>query len=1230
MKSFFWNVRGLNGKTRKNTVIDWIKSNRPLIGGFLETHVQQSNLQQIMRRVVPGWRFEGNYSQEAQNGRIVVAWDPAISVIFYFSSDQLVLCGIFNPQTSESFSAAFVYARNTREERLSLWGKILEFAQSSTLRDSPLVVLGDFNQVLSASEIYPISSAEICAQGIQDFSDYISESAIFDLAFRGCPFTWTNKSLTNPKARKLDRALVNEAWLDRFPDSNAFFDVPGTSDHCPCLLSLSNELSPRKSRFMFFEMFSSHPDYHRLMEEAWKAPIREADPLFSLYQRLRNAKGCCWTLNRNNFSNIQARVKESLSALQDIQRHVLTDPSPELFEDEKEAYASWMFLAAAEESFLYQKSRIRWLNVGILNTGVFHKAVRANLSKNVIHFLLDELERRVYDSSAIKTMILSYYMDLLGSANQAVSPFTVEQIQDIHPYRCSADLSVQLSALPSDEEIRNIIFSLPKSKAPGPDGFSVEFFLSSWELVGSDLIAAVKDFFVNPVLSRQVNSTVIALLPKVPGAARLSEFRPISLCNTVYKIIYKLIGNRLRLITPLAVQRNQVGFISGRLLCENVLLASELVTDFNKPGEVSRGCLQIDITKAYDNVDWRYVMNILEAFGLPPVFITWVRSCVTSPHYSVAFNGELVGFFPGEKGLRQGDPISSSLFVLAMDILSKSLDKAARNSIFGIHPKCSYPLITHLCFADDMLIFFDGSSDSLVAILELLNEFYAGSGLQLNLQKTGLFLDGANHSLTRELATTFGLSQGCLPVRYLGLPLMPHRLRPQEYQPLIDRVRKKIKSWTIRNLSFAGRLQLIQSVLYGMFNFWASVFPLPKGCIDAIEQMCNAFLWSGDSESARGAKVSWVSVCTPRKVGGLGLRCLQDSNNVFSLKLIWLLFAATGSLWVAWVKHNIVADRLFWDFDFSASGSWIWRRLMDLRPLARPFLICYVQSGDSALFWHDNWTGLGPLIEITGPNGPRVTGISLSSVVSQAIREGEWALSRGCHSTIQLLRACLPIQPPSLIPHSDDYFLWRTSADVAPTQFSAARTWDALHPALTQVPWYRSIWFKSGIPKHAFHAWVTVLGRLPTRDRLLGWGMSVPANCLLCGTSNESRDHLFFTCSYSREVWNFFFTQRNFNQPYIFSEVIRWVHHSTPPGKLRIICKLVMQTVFYAIWIERNKRLHTSVARDPILITREIQVILKAKLYGMDQNVRNLTRVSPLQQNQGDRYLHLWFHNFPS
>ncbi|CAN7063758.1 unnamed protein product, partial [Brassica oleracea var. botrytis] len=229
-----------------------------------------------------------------------------------------------------------------------------------------------------------------------------------------------------------------------------------------------------------------------------------------------------------------------------------------------------------------------------------------------------------------------------------------------------------------------------------------------------------------------------------------------------------------------------------------------------------------------------------------------------------------------------------------------------------------------------------------------------------------------------------------------------------------------------------------------------------------------------------------------------------------------------------------------WDADFSALGSWIWRRLMDgPETSCSPFSIMFYTVGRNIVVLARQLDRVGFLIEITGANGPR------------------------------LLRVCLPAQPPTLIHGSDDYFLWRTSADIAST-------------------------------------------------------------CLLCGIVDESRDHIYFSCSYSRSVWDFFFTQTSFNQPYTFGEVIRWVHHSTPPGKIRTICKLVMQAVFYALWNERNKRLHTSVARHPQLIIKEIQIILKANLYGMDQNVGNTNRISSVRSNPGDRYLHLWFQNFPS
>lgn len=192
-------------------------------------------------------------------------------------------------------------------------------------------------------------------------------------------------------------------------------------------------------------------------------------------------------------------------------------------------------------------------------------------------------------------------------------------------------------------------------------------------------------------------------------------------------------------------------------------------------------------------------MGILRTIKLSDEFIGWIKECISTLSYSVAVNGELHGFFPGRKGLRQGDPISSLLFVIAMDVLSKMLDQGATNGRFGIHPECKAPLITHLSFANDVLIFFDGSWESLRGILQILEEFREVSGLRINQNKL-------NSSRCRELAAEMGIAQGSLPIRYLGVPLSPKKMTRSDFQPLLDQISTRFNSSTVKHLSFAGRL----------------------------------------------------------------------------------------------------------------------------------------------------------------------------------------------------------------------------------------------------------------------------------------------------------------------------------------------------------------------------------------------------------------------------------------
>ncbi|KAG7577371.1 Endonuclease/exonuclease/phosphatase superfamily [Arabidopsis thaliana x Arabidopsis arenosa] len=1206
----------------------WVSSSRPSIGAILETHVQNDNAAAILARIFPGWRHEFNYLPTASNGRIWLVWNPAVKVFIYKKTDQLISCGVFDPSTCESFSVTFVYARNCLIARRDLWVALEELHNHSLQRNHPWLILGDFNQILIAEDHYSLLPYTLPLQGMNEFQSCIDTCELLHLSSRGAEHTWYNGQPSNPITRKLDRALINESWLMAFPQSSMFVDAPGGSDHCPLLISISDSVQRRKVPFKFYSFFTTHPDFPSIVESAWNLDLAHTSTMFSLCHRLKAVKLGCKALNRTSFSNIQARSAEAHDMLTSIQNQLLTSPSTAQFEEEKEQRRRWSFFAAAEESFLMQKSRIRWCDEGDSNTSFFHKSVMAHQVRNSITYLKNDADMRITDKILLKQLVVDYYQNLLGTRNTSVLPLPVERIRELNSFRCTATLATQLTSIPTPEEVTSTVFSLPRNKAPGPDGFTVDFFINSWSVVGPSLIAAVVDFFKTGKLLKQVNATILALIPKTDSADRLGEFRPISCCNTIYKVISRLLAKRLKLFMDLAVQRNQVAFIKGRLLCENVLLASELVADFNTPGPVSRGCLQIDISKAFDNIDWGFLTNILVALDLPTMFINWLTECFTTPSFSVALNGELIGYFPGKKGLRQGDSISAPLFALVMDTLSKQLDLATTSGRIQAHHLCVNPLVTHLSFADDILVFFNGQEASLIAILDVLAQFKSVSGLGINLSKSCLFLDGSNFDLISQISSRHNLTHGSLPIRYLGVPLLPSKLNASDYQPLIDRIKGRISSWTNRHLSFAGRLQLLHSVINSTINFWASIFILPNKCIAELEQLCSAFLWKGAASSARGAKVSWEVVCSPKSAGGLGLKRLADWNQIFGLKLIWLLFSQAGSLWVSWVKNHLIRGRCFWDADFRFTGSWIWRRLSKLRVLARPFIFCSVQSGCLALFWHDNWTNLGPLIDIVGPAGPRVTGIGLLATVSEAVVNDAWFLPRGRHPLVQLLRNCLLSHPPPLETETRKVlFLWKIDADQAQGHFSSSKTWKHLHPPGPTKAWFTQVWFKERIPKLAFMFWLTVQDRLTTRDRLRRWNLPIPAACLLCQTDEESRDHLFFQCTYSNTIWQELFGRFSPSPSTQFGLLLNWIKKPTTNRKLNSICKLVLQALVYNIWKERNARLHSVSPRSTTQLKREIQLLLRRRLAGLDRAATATGRPSSTTQAQ-ETYLSLWFGNF--
>lgn len=193
-----------------------------------------------------------------------------------------------------------------------------------------------------------------------------------------------------------------------------------------------------------------------------------------------------------------------------------------------------------------------------------------------------------------------------------------------------------------------MLLKINPNKSPGPDGYTSAFFKGAWTIVGEETTTVIKQFFTTGFLPASANATILTLVPKKSGAALISDYRPISCCNTTYKAISKILVKRLKLILNEVILPNQTAFIKGRLLIENTLLASEIVQGYHREGGPKRIAIKVDIAKAFDTIRWEFVFQCLRGLNLPAHFINWIEACISTTSFSVGYNGEIHRYFRGK------------------------------------------------------------------------------------------------------------------------------------------------------------------------------------------------------------------------------------------------------------------------------------------------------------------------------------------------------------------------------------------------------------------------------------------------------------------------------------------------------------------------------------------------------------------------------------------------------
>ncbi|KAK4384328.1 Transposon TX1 uncharacterized protein [Sesamum angolense] len=476
-----------------------------------------------------------------------------------------------------------------------------------------------------------------------------------------------------------------------------------------------------------------------------------------------------------------------------------------------------IFLKAVkiEQVMLQQRATIQWMKDGDQCSRVFFRMVAIRRANKRIFQISDEAGNTFMEQNEISNVFVAYYQRLLGGDRTD----RATDLRYLRPWarHIITDEEASLLIRPiTKDDVETVVFDIEEDRAPGPNGYSSGFFKAAWPVVGEENNVAVMDFFTTGRLLKQVNATLITLIPKVCAPSLVVDFRPISCCNVIYKIITKILVLRIRGVLDKLISPSQIAFVLGRSISDNVLLAQELCSGYNQCRLPPRCALKVDLRKAYDTVEWDFLLATLQLFEFPPTF---------------------------NRELRQGDPVSPYLFVLVME----------------------------LSFADDLILLCKAEVRSV--------------------------------DLFRRRTPTIEVSWSST----YRLSLDHVRLSAS-----IAKIDARIRGWDGVGLSFAGRVQLIKSVLLAFEVYWAMAFLLPKGVIKEIVKRIRTFLWKGNSSSGY-LKVAWDSVCKPIEEGGQGIRDILALNRALMNRRLWSVIKyEKESIWVEWIAHYRLRDASIW------------------------------------------------------------------------------------------------------------------------------------------------------------------------------------------------------------------------------------------------------------------------------------------------------------------------------
>uniref|UniRef100_A0A803QEC1 Reverse transcriptase domain-containing protein n=1 Tax=Cannabis sativa TaxID=3483 RepID=A0A803QEC1_CANSA len=946
-------------------------------------------------------------------GGLLLAWKAGFEFETVCISKNHISSFVYSDPVHHPWFLSCVYGPPYFNEKKLFWKNLMDLGLKI---GGPWLILGDVNFVLKSSERMGSRGRD---QSVPVITELVNSSGLIDLPIKGDSLTWDNHRDGEAHVKSaLDKTLSNAQWLSLFPKAVVHSCHTCNSDHRPLVISTVDQDSKPRKLFRFEAWWTRDSRSTLVVESAWGS-LSHSRPSARIFKKVGATRMALSNWSRNQFGKLDARITQ-------LERHL------NLIQGRPAGTRAWVEEMKARESlnealrqravYWQQRSPVSWIKDGDKCSKFFFTTATIRNRRNAIEKILNN------DG-----------MWLTG---------------------------------------RQTLFSMGSLKAPGPDGMSVLFFKHYWNTVGSDLCDAVGEFFASSLMHRGINATNVILIPKVDNPKKVSQFRPISLCNVIYKVISKILANRIRPVLPKLICPTQAAFVPGRSINDNNVLVQEIIHSFKrKKGKEGLLAIKIDLVKAYDKLSWSFIDHVLSTFKVPDLFRQWVSQCITTTTFNIHLNGGRVSSLNPECGLRQGDPLSPYLFIWAAEILSRILEKAIEEgTIKGIKLSRDGPTLSHLFFADDIILVRRTTIAEAKGIWSCIEKFCNWSGQQVNKLKSSIFFsyntsDGMRRGIMQEL----GLNIPTTNINYLGLPLFRSNRKDADFNFILDNLVSKLHGWKLKLLSKAGRATLIKSVGLALPVYAMQTTKLSKKLASRIDGMAVLAKWG------------------------------------------WALITEDQSLCCRVLRAKYLKSNPFLEATYNNADSWFWKNVVKTKAILRKGACKLISNGENTNIWSDPWLVHGsdfypkPILSY-----PR----NVEKVSELLLENGDWDISllRTMFDSATITTILKGGRPSG---QGRDKWIWTKEGCGKFTTKSAYLTqaYERAPPCVVAPALWNKLWNSKVLERHKILWWSILSNALPVCGTLARRIHINEETCPMCGAEAESIDHLFLYCDFANHIW---------------------------------------------------------------------------------------------------------------